>query len=661
MKKLSGLSAAVAIAIGLLGACAIWYLQPINNFLLKNSKVADNYLPELGVLFIIILTLVVNPLLRWGLPKFALSAKQLGIIFATVLVACSSTAIVQSWPHSLAFSNEQIAKDKALSEIHEKMDLSKSLYIEPAKFGEETPISSQLADELEEGKTIPWSAWIAPATSWGTMIAFCLLLMVGLALVVYPHWRNNERLPFPLLTVQQSLIEAPEEGRLLPPLFRNPYFWTGFIVVAVIYMFQGLNHHTGQAFPGLKLGWGLWFLEGNGIWRHLNWWVMSGRVMFIIVGITYFMPNRIAFSIWATVLGYQLYRMIGYEFFAPFHGGATVNDHRNGAVIGVAMVIIWLARGQFAAVGKAMFRPAQDDVDRRNRAAGLMFCIGCLGLLAWQIWAGNSLLYALLAVVIVVITCLVLARIVAETGIPVMGNTLGVTHILSMLPIGWLNTKAIYLTSSVDLIIGQAGSRVGAAVTAMHGLGMDKEQKPKGHVRLAMGFFGVMVVGLIFAGVVHLWLGYSYPKSLDGKSAIGLNREIQQTMHNPVKAFVRESWGTTTYSRLGHTIFGMVLAIGLQIACLLSPLWPLHPVGLLIMSDNNSGFIMRIWPSILFGWAIKRTILMYGGARTYRAARPLFLGIILGEVFSAILWSVVPAVLVWLGGDAAEIGHITIT
>jgi len=661
MKKSSGLSTAIAIAIGLSCAFAIWYLQPINNFLLKNSKVADNYLPELGVLLVIMLTLVINPLLRWQVPKFALSGKQLAIVFGIILVACSSAAIMQSWPHSLAFSNEQIAKDKALSEIHDKMDLPESLYVEAVGYEDETPVSSQLVDELDEGASIPWSAWIAPAFSWGTMIAFCLLLMVGLALIVYPQWRDNERLPFPLLAVQQSLIETPENGKLLPPLFRSPVFWIGFIIVAVIYMFQGLHHHTGQAFPGFGLGWGLWFLEQLGIWRHLDWWVKSGRVIFIIIGITYFVPNRVAFSIWATVLIYQLYRMIGYEYFAPFHGGAAIHDHRNGAVLGVAMVIIWLGRTQWAAVAKAMFRPAKDDVDRRNRVAGLIFCIGCLGLLIWQVWAGNSIFYAILAVLMVTITCLVLARIVAETGIPVMGNSLGVMHILDMLPIGWLNAKAIYLTSSVDLVIGPDGSRVSAAVAAMHGFGLDKERGPRRHARLAMGFLGVLLVGLVFAGIVHLWLGYSYPKSLDGKTAIGLPNAIQQTMHNPLKAFARESWGNAPYSRLGHTIFGMLLGIGLQIACLLSPLWPLHPIGLLIMSGHRGGFILHIWPSILFGWAIKRAILLYGGARAYRTARPLFLGLILGEVFSAILWSVVPAVLVWMGGDAAEIGHINIT
>ena len=41
-------------------------------------------------------------------------------------------------------------------------------------------------------------------------------LMVGLALLMFPHWKNNERLPFPLLTVQLYDIaqQTPEDMRV---------------------------------------------------------------------------------------------------------------------------------------------------------------------------------------------------------------------------------------------------------------------------------------------------------------------------------------------------------------------------------------------------------------------------------------------------------------
>ncbi|MFO7821807.1 MAG: DUF6785 family protein, partial [Lentisphaeria bacterium] len=448
--SLSVSAALIASLIGLFCSLLIWFIQPLNNFLLNNSKIADSYLPAIGVAIITILGLGINPLLRWKFPSFALSVRQLAIIFGMILVACSSTATLQSWPHSLAKSNKAIVEDPVLSEIHQEMDLPDSLYLDPIEYGEEAPVSSQMTDQLDPGNEIPWSAWAKPAVSWGSMLVFCLLLMVGLALIVYPQWRNNERLPFPLLTVQQALIEAPEEGGFFPVLFRKKLFWTGVVTVFIIYMFKGLNHHTGGAFPDFKTGWGLWepFGSGSGMLRYLHWYVKSGYIIFAIIGITYFVPNRVAFSLWATVLGYQFYRVLGLEFFAPFHGNAAISDHRNGATIGLALVILYLGRHQWRAVFQAMFRPAKDDDDRRNRLAGFIFSAGCIGIVGWQLWAGNSLIYALIALTVIFLTTLVLARLVAETGIPIMGNTLGASNILSMFPLNWLSAKAIYLTNS---------------------------------------------------------------------------------------------------------------------------------------------------------------------------------------------------------------------
>lgn len=656
MTKLSGIATLVAVVIGLVCACVIWVVQPINDYLLQNSAIADNYLPTAGVAMITFLALVVNPFLRWIIPSLALNVRQLAIIFAIIVVGCSALSITSSLPHTLAHSNKAICADKALADIHREMDLPKALYLDTIEYGAETPVSSKMADQLEDDETIPWKAWLKPSLAWGSMVAACMLLMIGLSLIVFPQWRDNERLPFPLLSVQQALIETPDDGGHFPVLFRSKLFWGGALTVFFIYALKGLSLHTHKAFPDPGLSWGLWDVF-TGLLSRLPWYVKSGRIIFIIIGLTYFVPSRISFSLWFTVIAYAMYRVLGYQYFAPFYGDLAQLDHRNGAVIGMALVILWLGRRQWLTVAKAMFRPARNDVDRRNRTAGLMFCIGCLGLLAWQIWAGNTILFALLAVALVVVTSLVLARMVAETGIPVFASTLEAGTILSMMPIGWLSSKAIYLTHSVDLILTASTSKVSAAVTAMHGFGIDRENSPRSMARLAKGFFLLIIAGIIIAGAVHISLGYRNATSMGGKYAIGNphHLNIEKIIHLPLKSFARESWNTTQYSRVGNTIFGFALAIALQVACLLSPLWPLHPAGLIVV---DAEFFRGIWPCIFLGWAIKRSVIMYGGAKVYRQAKPLFLGLILGEVFAAMLWAAVPAILIGLGADAAEIGHL---
>ena len=100
---------------------------------------------------------------------------------------------------------------------------------------------------------------------------------------------------------------------------------------------------------------------------------------------------------------------------------------------------------------------------------------------------------------------------------------------------------------------------------------------------------------------------------------------------------------------LGHLVFGMALAGGLSWLCLRTPRWPLHPIGLLIVSTHYGNWG---WPSILLGWLAKSLILRYGGARAYRVARPVFLGLIIGEVFAAAFWCIEPAVMYYVFGSS---------
>jgi len=487
------------------------------------------------------------------------------------------------------------------------------------------------------------------------MLVFSIIIMIGLSLILFPQWRDNERLPFPLLAVQQALVETPEEGGRVPAVFRSPIFWGAAFLVFLVFFFNGMAGITDKAWPTIGTGWGFWGETSGTMFSRMHWWVIQGGISFTIIGIVYFVPNRISFSIWATVVLYQIYVVIGFEFFAPFHGKTAVADHRSGAVMGVAAVILWLGRKQWVAVLKSMFSPAKNDADRRNRLARFIFSAGCAALFLWELYYGNSLGCALLAVFMVVISSLVLARIVAETGIPVMGNSLLTSYATGMLPMGWLSAKAIYLTNATDLVIGPGASKVSAVVTAMHGYGIDRDQTPRGHMRLAKVFILVLVLGIMVAGAVHFTMGYENPVGLDGRNGAvgaGMAGSIEASMHNPLKNFDRGNWGKASHNRLGHFIFGAILAFGLQIACLLSPLWPFHPAGLVIM---DSTFIQAAWPSILIGWAIKRSVVIYGGAKAYRMARPLFLGLVVGGVFSAIAWAVIPVILVWNGADPAEI------
>ena len=655
----SNISKWTAIIIGMVFACILWLLQPLNNYLLNNSFIADNYLPELVVAFMAILILIINPCLRLFRSKFILSMRQLALIFAILLVATAPLSLLRVWPHSLARANHEINQDRDLVDIHKKMQLPESLYLDPVGYDKETPASTQLYEEIEFESEIPWSAWLDPLLSWGTLIFFSWLLMMGLVLAIFPQWRDNERLPFPLLAVQKELIQTPEKGKFLPPIFSNRVFWFGFCLVVLVHSINGLHFHTEDAFPSVSRGWNLSSLFRDGLTRHLWWYVKKGEIIFTLVGIIYLVPNRVGFSMWFTVVAYQFYRMMGYEYYVPFYSD-NMTDHRNGAIIGVAMIILWLGRAQWLAVMRSVFRRATDDVGRRNRTAGLMLLAGGTGMVAWHLWAGNSFIFACLSVIMAFITSLVLARIVAETGIPFLANYLGMGYFMAMMPAKWMSSATLYLTSMSDLIIREGSSRMSMVIPAMHGLSLDRDQTPRQHSRLAKGFMVVLLLGVIFGGMVHLWMGYNYQGSLDNKRvpiASWGSARVTSHVHTPLKAHAHGSWHEKPYSQASHLIIGIVVGVALQIACLIWPLWPLHPVGLLMA---NTWFLGVAWPSIFLGWAFRSLFTKYGGAQAYRFMRPAFLGLVLGEVFSAIFWALVPVILILLGENPMDVGHILI-
>src|SRR5207244_2335498 len=93
-----------------------------------------------------------------------------------------------------------------------------------------------------------------------------------------------------------------------------------------------------------------------------------------------------------------------------------------------------------------------------------------------------------------------------------------------------------------------------------------------------------------------------------------------------------------SHNRFGHFMLGLVITAALSAARLRFAWWPLHPVGFLMVS---SYVMQQIWVSVLLGWLIKVLVVRFGGMQLFRAARPLFIGLVIGEAGAAGFWLVV--------------------
>jgi hypothetical protein len=85
-------------------------------------------------------------------------------------------------------------------------------------------------------------------------------------------------------------------------------------------------------------------------------------------------------------------------------------------------------------------------------------------------------------------------------------------------------------------------------------------------------------------------------------------------------------------------LMGVVSMWGMQLLYRQFAWWPVHPLGMLLPWSAETE---TQWFAVLIGWLIARGITRYAGPKTYVTARPLFLGLVIGDAASAALWMVI--------------------
>jgi len=658
--SLSGPRLLAALFVGLLGALFIWIATPYADIIINTNAraadFADGYLPKGAMFVLLVLVLLVNPLLHKFRSAWALNVPQFGIIVGIVLVASviPGDGLLRRLPYSIAGAAAKANPDRTLSDGYAELGVRPSLFPDKLGFGEPTPAGDAFINELPPRdpadprgpkEPIPWGAWLAPAVSWGTLLVFSWMMMIGTAQIVVPQWRDNEKIPFPLLTVFKSLIEPPTEGRLLAPTMCKKSFWIATAFVFVLTGLESFSRFWPDILPVVPLSWDLSSCFADAPFRYLPWHIKSGRLLFVMLGISFFMPTRISFSIWFFILGYGFYQMLGTAFAPPFHYG-TISYQQSGTALALTVSILWLGRQRWREVFGLLFRKANSPAEHYGRNAAIMFLIGCLGMVFWLVWAGVAVAWAVFYVATAFVTGLIITRMVAETGLPNIRQYFPLPEFIHMAPLAWMSAMALYFKTIIKALFAEA-SIASATTLGAHAIGMQENDTPRSRWRFGLLLVVVLVLGMVISGAVHLQGNYRNSVTMDGL----------QTPLNPYW-FTKMNWalrdidqwsngitpGRQAFSRPLHIGIGAALAGALQVACLRIPGWPLHPIGILTIGWDVS----RCWFGFFLGWAIKVLILRYGGSRLYRRAMPLFLGIIVGDVINLVFWGLLPGALVFL-------------
>ena len=639
---------AVAVVLGLACLLALWIATPYNNLLMGNSAISDDYLP-VGMVFIMLLLVAgLNPLLRCVRPAWALARSQLALVMAILLIGSVVPAfgLMQSLPYLLSTNPTDVNNDKLLAEQYRSMDLPDAAFPDKLGVGRKTPVADAMRGRPPQGPGAEpvWRPWLGPLALWGVFLLFGWMMMIGLSQIVLPQWRNNERLAFPLLTVQQSLIEDPSPGRWFAPIFHSRSFWVAAGTVFVLHLLAGASVYCPERVPSIPLKWNFGALMTEEPWNGLPRHFFVGQIYFAFVGLAFFMPNRIGFSIWFFIVAYSFYRMVGTVYLPPFEHN-TMIDHRTGAMLAMAIAILWLGRNHWVRVFGSMFTRGGDGEIRRDRDAGWLFVLGLAGMMAWLLWLKLSIVWAVLLVCFAFMTALLIARVVAETGMPFMRVRSDGLLLMKLAPLKWLSPIGMFLATMVTIIF-PVSSRIGVSAMAVQSGVLVGESQPQPRVQTRLGwlFLGILLVGLLVCGPIHVWMNYHNDMTVDGSQINVWGRGLLTPTNDSIKELARGDVSRPNYDPVRHIAFGALLAGVLYWLSITLPTWPLHPIGLMLVDTPSYG--NKVWASIFIGWAVKNLIVRFGGAMGYRGARFAFLGLILGEVFAAVFWAGVQLVLV---------------
>jgi len=480
-------------------------------------------------------------------------------------------------------------------------------------------------------------AWLVPVLAWTCFICISSFVLVCINSIVRRQWVVNEKLAYPT-------IQLPVEMTGSSKFFSNRLMWIGFVFAGGLALLDGLNFLL-PIIPTPKLRYNIAPLFTNKPFNAISW--MPLNFYPLAIGLAYFTPLDLSFSLWFFYLFWQMQlvfrNIMGWEHMP----GVFLHGQLSGAWIGLSILSLFSMRRYIRqifrfvlpasdktkkAVGKSSVRGDKKEPLRyRTAALGIFGGVAFLtafwykaGMTVWIIWA-FFLIYFL--------TVMAATRMRAELG-PLAHELHGsgpdriLIETFGSKPFGPKELTLFTLLHWTNY-----GYRNNPMPNQLEAFKM-AEKAEMGYRKLTFAILVATVVGTLTAFLMFLSFFYEYGGSVRvAHSCIFVSQDafvrLQHLLQNPV---------SIDFPIMKQRIFGLLFTIFLMFMRRRFLWWPFHPVGYAV----SSGWAMsHIWFSVFISWLVKRTLLHYGGLKTYQHSAPLFLGLILGQFVIGSLWSIV--------------------
>ena len=637
-----------SVLLGTLAVAVVCGVTPYNDYVVANTFMIGSYLPPVLVVWFFFLIVLINgPLHRWA-PRHALSSGELAVIMAMMLVSCSlpSQGLMRSFLPMLVVPFHFGNTHPEFWEVFVGMGLPDWLFpVERIEDGRLSPIVTSFYHRIDEDGSIPWQAWMIPIAAWGVFFLGMFCALVAMAILLRGQWINNERLPFPILQLQIALIEQPGPGRMLNALLGSRLFWIALLGVILVRSTAALHAYFPQYVPEIPLHYNLQSIFTEEPWRYLNWHVQTATIYFTFIGITYFIQARIAFSLWAFVLIIQVVTVQSHMVQSEIPMAAWMDQYL-GAAVAFVIGFLWIGRHHWKLVLRQTLRGERPDEPRglylSHRGGMILLFSGIVLMLGWLLFMGVTAWVAVTIVGFILLAHLVVARIVAETGLPFIRAYTTFPQVYTNLPPALLTTPDAYFAKTFTTLTGAYLTRESVLAYGMHGLQTYESTQPSHRQRMGLLLLiaWALGIGFVIAAASSLYCYYTYSTPISDRAPPLINPDgveawPRQHLVQPLTQQAQGRYAPKAHNPWLHMGIGLTVTAGLQVAALGWASWPLMPIGYLIC---HTGYAHLAWFSIFLGWLAKVLIVKYGGARLFQQAKPFFVGIIFGEALATGLW-----------------------
>jgi len=666
---------AKSVLFGLAGVTFIGIYSNTNDRVLKLSPLIGNHMPIGAFTIVLLLATIYNPIAGRLSRRLALETRELAVILGMMLM-CSwlpgsgfyryfHYSMIMPWTQES--SHPEWQKHGTLSYLPDRLfPLRHDPGTDPSKHrdgSDEQRIAQQEYERVygsfvrgipEGDKHLPFAEapfreWLPIMKYWAPLALFMTLCLGGLSWLVHRQWSHHEQLSYPIASVSSALIEKTGK-HLTSDIFYSKLFWGGFAPVFGVHLINYLNQWFPAQVPKIPLTWQAYgelkdlfpVLGNSGYWQ-----LASGKISFLIIGISYFIASEISLSMGLTTVALVF---VGAEYFT-FTGTAVAAEDQNctmaGAYFAYFLILLFIGRHYYwGVIARALGIKRAKTEEREQVWAGRVFLIGLAGF----VWSLSSLIgldwfLSSIYAFSLIVYFLVFARVIAETGIPfnqagfdtgvMIGNTLGFSAVgpaalVMMIFLGGvLNPDARECMTPYFANTFKIAEKVGVGLPKI----------------LIVGA-GVTLFAFTLGFFAQTYSIYDKGAHNDGwavsVSSVTFDLITKDVANLKDTGQLETSAATTGLAKIGliknnaghgkqlkWLAFGMGAVLVLSLMRFRFAWWPLHPVIFLMWGSWTS---VLTWGSFLIGWLIKVLIVRFGGGRTYQSQKPLFIGIIMGEI-----------------------------